>query len=110
MGLVEATLLLLLAVGCAAMAAGLMPLCGGSACEDDSSAVREPAEKPEEVFSRDEVPPFRSHLTSWEWLLVDAAPCCGRRDETLGSDVNLDSLSAPAAAGRNASPASRGTL
>ena len=24
--------------------------------------------------------PFRSQLTSWEWLLVDATPCCGRRE------------------------------
>ena len=94
MGFLEATILIMIAMGCAATAAVFVPVCGALCWKRDDPAVRGAGDEPQEASSPDGSVPFRSQLTSWEWLLVDAAPCCGRREETLAGEMPTDSADA----------------
>jgi hypothetical protein len=82
----EASICLVLALGCAATAAFFHAACSGTrrCATPPEDALR--GEPPAAQGTSGEMP-FRSQLTSWEWLLIDAPPCCGRREETPSEDA-----------------------
>ena len=76
LGLAEATIILItLCFACAS----LPSVCGVLACRGTHGEQSDSYTEPTLQTAANRLPSFHSQLTSWEWVLVDTVPCCGRR-------------------------------